>query len=318
MTVNNKVACVFGGTGFVGRQVVRELAEKGFVVKVATRVPERAYFLKPAGAVGQVVPFQCDYRDGESIAAAVKGATYVVNCVGLLFEKGKRQKFQYMHVDLPAMIASACKKAGVQRFVHISALGIEQATSKYAKTKLEGEKAVLANFPQASILRPSVIYGEDDAFFNMFAELSRYSPVLPLIGGGQTKFQPVYVGDVADAVMAALNKPETQGQTYELGGPEVVSFKEIYQHLFEYTGRRRCLMNLPFVLAKVQATFLSILPHPLLTRDQVESLKTDTIVSKTAQGLSDLGVVPTAMDVILPTYLESYRSGGRFADIQSG
>lgn len=318
MSMKSKVACVFGGTGFVGRQVVRELAAKGVVIKVATRVPERAYFLKPAGAVGQVVPFQCDYNDASSIEAAVEGADFVVNCIGVLFEKGKKQKFQHIHADLPAMIAKACKKAGVERFVHISALGVDKGTSKYAKTKLEGEKNVRSNFSEATILRPSIIFGEDDSFFNMFAEMARYSPVLPLIGGGQTKFQPVFVGDVADAVMASLTKMEAQGQIYELGGPEVVSFKDVYERLFHYTGRRRCLVSIPFGLAKVEATFMSLLPKPPLTRDQVESLKTDNVVSKTAQGLGDLGVTSTAMDVILPTYLQSYRSGGRFADVKTG
>ena len=317
MTVNSKIACVFGGTGFVGRQIVRELAKKGYVIKVATRVPERAYFLKPAGTVGQIVPFQCDYKDEKSIAAAIEGSDTVVNCIGILFEKGKRQKFQKIHAELPGMIAKVCKKAGVQNFIHISALGIDKATSKYAKTKIEGEKAVKKGFANSVILRPSVIFGEDDAFFNMFAEMARYTPALPLIGGGETKFQPVYVGDVADAVMAAIDNTEAQGQTYELGGPDVVTFKEIYQKLFEYTGRKRCLVNLPFGLAKVQATFMSILPHPPLTRDQVESLKTDNIVSKKAQGLADLGVESTAMSLILPTYLESYRAGGRFADAQT-
>ncbi len=318
MTMNNKVACVFGGTGFVGRQVVRELAEKGFVVKVATRVPERAYFLKLVGAVGQIVPLQCDYRDEKSIAAAVKDSDFVVNCIGILFEKGKTRKFQHVHVDLPAMIASVCKKVGVKKFVHMSALGIDKSTSKYAKTKLEGEAAVQSNFSAATILRPSIIFGEDDSFFNMFAEMARYIPVLPLIGGGKTKFQPVYVGDVADAVMAALENKAAQGQVYELGGPDIISFKEVYERLFSHTGRRRCLVNISFGFAKVEATFMSLLPYPPLTRDQVESLKTDNVVAKTAQGLEDLGVTPTAMDVILPTYLESYRRGGRFADVKTG
>ncbi len=318
MMMKDKIATVFGGTGFVGRQIVRELAAQGVLVKVATRVPERGYFLKTAGVVGQVVPLQCDYNDAQSIADAVKGSDFVVNCIGVLFEKGRRQKFQHIHVDVPGMIAKACKKAAVRRFVHISALGIEQATSKYAKTKLEGEKEVQSGFANATILRPSVIFGEDDNFFNMFAEMARYAPVLPLIGGGETKFQPVYVGDVADAVMASLQQSEAQGQVYELGGPEVVSFKEVYQRLFKHTGRKRCLVRLPFGLAKVQATFLSVLPHPPLTRDQVESLKSDAVVSKTAAGLKDLAIEPSSMSVVLPTYLESYRPGGRFADVKSG
>ncbi|MEM7650923.1 MAG: complex I NDUFA9 subunit family protein [Pseudomonadota bacterium] len=317
MAVQNKIACVFGGTGFVGRQIVRELANKGYTIKVATRVPERAYFLKPAGAVGQVVPFACRYSEDVDIADAVKGADVVVNCIGILFEKGKKQTFEKAHVDLPARIAKACKKEGVDNFIHISALGVDKATSQYAKSKLEGEKAIKKAYPHAVILRPSVIFGEDDSFFNMFAEMARFTPALPLIGGGETKFQPVYVGDVADAAVATIDNDEAQGQVFELGGPDVVSFKEIYQKLFKYTGRTRCLVNLPFGLAKVQATFLSILPNPPLTRDQVESLKTDNVVSSGAKGLSALGVTPTAMSLILPTYLETYRAGGRFADGKS-
>lgn len=315
MNMKNKIATVFGGTGFVGRQVVRELAARGVIIKVATRVPERAYFLKPDGAVGQIVPFICDYSDEKSLAAAIEGSDFVINCIGILFEKGKHRKFNKIHTDLPVAIAALCAQSGVSRLVHISALGVDQGTSKYAKTKLEGEKGVLANFPKATILRPSVIFGEDDSFFNMFAEMARYAPVLPLIGGGKTKFQPVYVGDVARAVMAALENPQTQGQIYELGGPEVLSFQEIYERLFRYTGRKRCLVSLPYGLAKVQASFMSVLPQPPLTPDQVESLKTDTIVSPAAQGLADLGVSPTALDVILPTYLKRYRVGGRFAEL---
>ncbi len=315
MTQNQKIATVFGGTGFVGRNVVRELADLGYTVKVATRVPERAYFLKPCGTPGQIVPFPCNYNDGESMAEAVKGAQVVVNCIGILFENA-RQKFEKAHVELPAMIAAACKKANVANFIHISALGVDEARSRYAKSKLEGEKAVFSEFKSAVILRPSVIFGEDDEFFNMFAGIARVAPALPLIGGGKTRFQPVYVGDVAKAVIASIGNINAHGQIYQLGGPEVVSFREIYERLFQYTGRRRCLMSIPFPLAKVQATFLSLMPQPLLTRDQVESLKTDNVVSEGAKGLSDLGVSQTAMDVILPTYLESYREGGRFADIQ--
>jgi len=315
--MKNKTATVFGGTGFLGRQVVRELAQKGFIVKVATRVPERAYFLKPAGGVGQVVPFRCNYREAESLSDAVAGCDLVVNCVGILFEKRKKQSFQQVHVDLPAMIAKVSAQAGVQKLVHISALGVDKSSSQYAKTKLEGEKAVHANFPNATILRPSVIFGEDDSFFNMFAEMARYTPVFPLIGGGNTKFQPVYVGDVADAVIAAASQDEARGRIYELGGPDVVSFKEIYERVFEYTGRKRCLMSLPYGLAKVQAVFLSVLPNPPLTRDQVDGLKTDNVVSKSMPGLVELGIQVKGMDIILPTYLKSYRSGGRFADIKS-
>ncbi|HOO81935.1 MAG TPA: complex I NDUFA9 subunit family protein [Alphaproteobacteria bacterium] len=312
MSMKNKIATVFGGTGFVGRQIVRELAARGVAVKVATRVPERAYFLKLDGSVGQIVPVACDYNDEQSVAKAVKNSDYVVNCIGVLFER-KRGDFKRAHKDIPAIIAKACEEEGVQRFVHISIPNIENDASRYASTKYEGEKAVQKAFPKVSILRPSVVFGPDDDFFNKFAELMRFFPVLPLIGGGKTKFQPVYVGDVADAVIAALEKPEAQGQIYELGGPDIVSFKEIYEILSRYTGRKRSYISLPFWLAKVQAVFMGLMPKPLLTCDQVESLKTDYLIKPSAQGLSDLGVKITGMDTILPTYLESYRSGGRFA-----
>ena len=293
--------------------MVRELARRGIIVKVATRAPESAYFLRPCGVVGQVVPFVCDYSDPKSIAEAVKDADYVVNCVGILYERGKKRTFQKVHVDVAQEIAKACKKAGTGRFVHISALGCDKATSKYGQSKLAGEKAVLKAFPEATILRPSVIFGEGDEFFNMFAHLARFFPALPLIGGGKTRFQPVFVGDVADAVMAGLDSADTGGKIYELGGPDIVSFKEVYELLFEYTGRRRALVSLPFPLAKIEAFFLNLLPKPLLTPDQVESLKTDNVVGARALTLKDLGIKPKAMSLILPTYLESYRAGGRFA-----
>lgn len=315
MAQTQKIATVFGGTGFLGRQIVRELAALGVTVKVATRVPESAYFLKPYGAVGQVVPFSCDYSDAKSIRKAVEGAQYVVNCIGILYEKGKKTKFQKIHTDLPAMIAKACADEKVSRLVHVSALACDKSTSKYAKSKFEGEKAVLSNFSRATILRPSVIFGEGDNFFNMFAELARFVPFLPLIGGGKTLFQPVYVGDVADAAVKALTASGDayQSKTYQLGGPDVVSFKEIYEKLFAYTGRKRCLVTLPFGVAKVEAAFLSVLPKPLLTPDQVESLKTDNIVDEGVFGFKSFEIVPKSMDLVLPKYMETYKSGGRFS-----
>jgi len=310
-----KTACVFGGTGFIGRQVVRELAERGYRIKIATRVPERAYFLKPCGQVGQIVPVPCDYQDPKSIAEVIKDCDAVVNTIGILYQQGKHSRFKKIHAELPSTIAKACAKAGVESFVHISALGADKAGSRYARSKLEGEKAVRSNFKQATILRPSIVFGEDDSFFNMFAKMAGVLPALPLIGGGKTKFQPVYVGDVADAVMKAIEKPEAQGKIYELGGPEVKTFKELFELMFKYTGQRRALVPLPFFVAKIEALFLQLLPKPLLTPDQVESLKSDNVVQGGALTLSDLGIEPHSLDSILPTYLEQYRPGGRFATV---
>lgn len=316
MSYKNKTATVFGGTGFIGRQVVRELAKLGVTVKIATRIPERAYFLRPCGAVGQIVPFACDYSP-EDITRSVKGADYVVNCTGILYEKGKA-KFDQVHTEFPESIARACVDEKVDRFVHISALGVEQNRSSYAKSKLAGEQAVHHALSQAIILRPSVVFGPDDSFFNMFASLAMVMPALPLIGGGKTKFQPVYVGDVADAVIAGLTLPQTDkknpcGQVYELGGPDIVTFKDIYRLLEKYTGRRRPLVPLPFSMAKIQAFFMQYLPKPLLTPDQVESLKYDNVVDPEALNLENLGIQATAMKSILPEYLYHYRAGGLFA-----
>jgi uncharacterized protein YbjT (DUF2867 family) len=314
MNKDYKTATVFGGTGFVGRQIVRELARRGVVVKVASRAPERAYFLRTTGVVGQIVPFACNYNDPKSIAAAVKGSDYVVNCVGMLYER-RRGDFKKSHAEIPAKIAEACKAAGVKRFVHISIPNIEADQSRYAQTKLEGEKAVRQNFPKTIILRPSVIFGPDDDFFNKFAGLARIMPVLPLIGGGNTRFQPVYVGDVADAAIICLTgDAELCGRVFELAGPETLTFRQIYERLFKYTKRRRPFITLPWKIASVQACFMGLMPKPLLTKDQVTSLKTDYTIAENALNLHDLGITPTPMDLILPTYLSAYQPGGKFAD----
>lgn len=322
MSFQNKIACVFGGTGFVGRQVVRELAKAGYTVKVASRAPESGFFLKTAGVVGQVVPVMCDYRDDDSLLAAVSGCDAVVNCVGILFEKGRKKSFQKIHAQLPARIAAACSAAGVKRFVHISALGVDKATSRYAKSKLAGEEGVLASFPDATILRPSVVFGPGDGFFAMFARMAIYMPALPLIGGGKTLFQPVYVGDVADAVMVALSLPAAGPQSplgtiYELGGPEVMNFQEVYNRIEKQTGRNIRTIGLSWCVAKMQGRIMSLMPHPLLTGDQVESLKTDNVVSGNHPTLADLGINETAVGTILPSYLACYRVGGRFGDKKS-
>lgn len=315
MAFSNKVATIFGGTGFVGEQIVRELADHDITIKVASRTPEKAYFLRPAGVVGQIVPVAYAPNDPESVADVIKGSDYVVNCVGLLAEKGKAT-FKKAHVVLPELIAKACAAHKVKRFVHLSALGIETSRAKYARTKLEGEQVIRKAFPDATILRPSIIFGPDDGFFNMFASMSQFLPALPLIGGGKTKFQPVYVGDVADAAIKSITLPATGdknplARTYELGGPEILTFKELLQRLFAVTERKRALVPLPWGIAKLQAGFLSLLPNPPLTPDQVVSLKSDNVINDGANTLEDLDIQPTGMSLILPTYLNRFRPGGR-------
>ncbi len=319
MDQTDKIATVFGATGFVGRHVVRALARAGYTVRVATRDPQKTYFLKTAGNIAQIVPFPIDPSKPDTIRVAIDGADVVVNLCGILNEGGANSKFTRVHSDLARNIAQFCSASAVDRLVHVSALGVDRATSRYAKSKLAGEASVIAAFPQATILRPSVIFGPEDRFFNLFASLAKRLPFLPLIGGGHTKFQPVYVGDVADAVMAALTLPPVGsrsplGRVYEIGGPEVLSFRQIYERLFHHTGLRKPLVDVPFAIAKVQGAVLGILPGKMLTADQVESLKTDTIVHQGMPNLSDLGLSPTALDAVLPSYLWRFRPGGRFAD----
>lgn len=310
-----KTACIFGGTGFLGRYVTQELARRGYRIKIATRMPESAYDVKLFGNVGQIVPYQCGYSDAESIVQAVSGCDVVVNLVGILFEKGKN-KFGRIHAELPERIAKACAKQSVDKLIHVSALGVEQSKSRYSASKKEGEDLVLKAFPSATILRPSVVFGPGDSFFNMFARLSTLLPALPLIGGGHTKFQPVYVGDIADAVghIADNAGDKYNGETYALGGLEVLSFKEVYERVFKETGRSTALVSVPWFVAKMQGMAFGLMPKPLLTVDQVRSLKTDNIVPEGAKGFSDLGIEPTPIDSVLSDYLSCYKKGGRFAD----
>lgn len=310
-----KTACIFGGTGFLGRYITQELAKRGYRIKIATRMPESAYDVKLFGNVGQIVPYQCDYHNADSINQAVSGCDVVINLVGILFEKGKN-KFQRIHTELPEAIAKACAERSVDRFIHVSALGVDQSQSRYAASKKAGEERVLKAFPNATILRPSVVFGSGDSFFNMFARLSTLLPALPLIGGGHTKFQPVYVGDIADAIglVADDMTGAYEGETYALGGLEILSFKEVYERIFTETGRSTALVPVPWFIAKIQGMVFGLLPKPLLTVDQVRSLKTDNVVPEGAKGFSDLGIEPTPIDSVLPDYLSCYKKGGRFAD----
>ena len=308
-----RTATVFGGTGFIGRYVVKGLAEAGWVVRVAVRHPAAALFLKPMGDVGQITPIAANLRDEASVAAAVAGADAVVNLAGILYPRG-RQTFAAVHAEGAGRVARAAAAAKAGRLVHVSAIGADPgARAAYARSKAAGEAAVRAALPDAVILRPSIVFGPEDNFFNRFAGLAQLFPALPLIGGGHTRFQPIYVGDVADAIMVALRDPATNGKTYELGGPRVYSFKELMTLMLAEIQRDRLLVPLPFGLATLQAAVLELLPAPLLTRDQVKMLKRDTVVAAGALTLRDLGIAPTVLEPILPTYLDRFRPGGRFA-----
>ncbi len=312
MVGRNRLITVFGGSGFIGRHLVRRLARlDDATICVVSRHPRSAAFLKTAGGVGQVIPVGVDIFSDEQVAAVVAGADIVINLVGILYEQG-RWTFQAVHADAAGRIARAAKAAGARRLIQVSAIGADQGSaSAYARSKANGEAAVLAAFPEATILRPSIVFGPEDGFFNRFASMARVSPFLPLIGGGHSRFQPVYVGDVADAVMAVLGDPVSRGRTYELGGPKAYSFRDLMVRLLEVIQRPRWLLTIPWALARLQAWFFERLPTPMLTRDQVELLKRDNVVGGGCPGFAELGIVPTALEVILPTYLSRYRPGGR-------
>ena len=310
----NNLVTVFGGSGFLGRHTVRALARAGWRIKVATRHPGRGFFLRPLGAVGQIDFVKCDVSDAGSVAQAMMGAQAVINLTGILFPKG--QSFEDVQAGGAANIAGAAAAAGVSALVHVSAIGADlESDSAYAVTKAEGEQAVREAFPNAVILRPSIIFGPEDGFFNKFAEMARTFPVLPLVGGGHTRFQPVFVGDVAAAIVASLSRQD--GRMYELGGPSTYSFKELLQLILRETGRNRPLVPLPFALASLKAMFLQLLPNPILTMDQVRLLKKDNVVAPTAAGLADLGITPTSVEAVIPSYLWRYRAKGEYADSQA-
>ena len=309
-----KVATVFGGSGFVGRYIVKRLAKEGWVVRVAVRDTEKAHFLQPYGNVGQIVRMPVPIQDEQAVREAVDGADAVFNAIGLLFEPGGAQTFDEVHVNGPERIARLAAETGVKRLIHVSAIGADtESESVYARTKADGEAAILKAFPQATLLRPSIVIGPEDGFLNFFAQMARLSPALPLIGGGKTRFQPVYVGDVADAAMTAVHESKTKGKTYELGGPKVYTFKQLMELLLKEIRRKRLLLPIPFGVAQVQAGVAELLPKPLLTRDQVTLLKVDNVVQKGALSFKTLGLEPQAIEAILPTYLVRYRPGGRFA-----
>ena len=306
---------VYGGSGFLGRHVIRALCKRGYRIRVAVRRPDLAGHLQPLGRVGQIHAVQANLRYPQSVEAAARGADVLINLVGILFERG-RQRFDAVQALGAESVALAASAFGA-RMVHVSAIGAdENSISTYARSKGIGEKLVLAARPAAAILRPSLVFGPEDDFFNRFASLARFMPALPLIGGGHTRFQPVYVGDVAAAVVEAVEERAKPGAVYELGGPEVKTFKEILQYVLATTGRKRMLVPLPFAVAQIQAWFLQYLPKPLLTPDQVELLKRDNVVSEEAKResrtLEGLGIAPVAIEAIAPTYLWRFRKSGQF------
>jgi uncharacterized protein YbjT (DUF2867 family) len=312
------IITVFGGTGFAGRAIINHLARRYPAARLQIRVPTRSLAraepLRSLGEVGQITPFLCDVRDAGQVQQVVAGSAAVINCIGQLAES-RKNRFDLVQGEVPGIIARAIQNTAAQgaRFIHLSAIGADaNSASKYARSKAAGEGVVRAILPQATILRPSIIFGPEDNFFNRFAKMALLSPVLPLIGGGATQFQPVYVGDVAAAVLAVLENPATEGLTYEIGGPATYSFADLMQLVLKESGRQRRLVNLPWGLARLQAAIFEKLPGKLLTRDQVTLLQHDNIVGGQAPVLAQLGIAPTAVEAILPTYLDRFKPRGRF------
>ena len=305
------VATVFGGSGFIGRYVVKRLAAKGFVVRVAVRDPEAALFLKPMGVVGQIVPLYAPVELEADVQRAVAGAELVVNLAGILAER-RSGDFQRVHAEGAGRVARLAAAAGVARLVHVSAVGADPASpAQYGTSKAAGEQAVRAAFPAAAILRPSVVFGTEDALFNRFAVMAQLLPLVMPVICGATRFQPVYVGDVADAVMAGLMRTDAAGVTYELGGPRVLTMRELLTYVLVETGRHRRPVSIPLGLVRLKAAVLERLPGKLLTRDQLRMLERDNVVAPGAPGLAELGIVPTPMELVVPGYLERYCRGGR-------
>ncbi len=318
----SKLVTIYGGSGFVGRYVARRMAKAGWRVRVAVRRPNEALFVKPYGVVGQVEPILCNIRDDASVRAAMRGADAVVNCVGILNNRG-RNKFDAVQHEGAERIARIASVEGISRMVHLSAIGADaDSASDYARSKALGEESVMTHFPSATILRPSVIFGIEDRFFNKFAGMTTFSMVLPIVGG-DTKFQPVFVDDVAAAVEVSLKGDAPTG-VYELGGPEVQTLKALVQFMLSEIQRRRLVLNLPFFVGRImgfgfdmmQTLSLGLIPNTILTRDQVRLLRHDNVVSEGARGLADLGIKPTPHESVAPDYLWRFRPSGEFASIK--
>ena len=318
----SKLVTIYGGSGFIGRYIARRMAKEGWRVRVAVRRPNEAIFVRPYGVVGQVEPVFCNIRDDASVRAVMQGADAVVNCVGVLNEVGKNG-FDAVQAEGAGRIARIAAELGVGHLVQLSAIGADaESASAYARSKAAGEAAVQEAFPAAVILRPSVVFGSEDQFFNRFAAMSRFGPILPVVGA-ETKFQPVYVDDVAQAAVKAVLGEAAPG-IYELGGPDVHSFRELMQKMLQVVQRRRFIVNIPFFAARImgsvfdllQTVTLGLFTNGLITRDQVRNLARDNVVSPRARGLADLGIAPTPIDAVLPEYLWRYRPSGQYAAIK--
>ncbi|WP_420338973.1 complex I NDUFA9 subunit family protein [Roseibium sp.] len=314
--LNGKLVTVFGGSGFLGRHIVQALSKRGYRVRAAVRRPDLASHLQPLGAPGQIMAVQANLRHRWSVDRAVQGADAVVNAVGILAPTGK-QSFDAVQAFGPRAIAEAARAAGLNGITHISAIGADpESASAYAQSKAVGEAGVLETLPDSIILRPSIVFGPEDNFFNQFAGMARISPVLPLVGGGETKFQPVYVCDIAEAVARAVDGTLQPGSVYELGGPEIKSFRDCLEDMLEVTQRSRVLLPIPFPVSEVMGKVMQYLPGSPLTADQVELLKKDNLVSEAAisegRTLSGIGVEPTTLAAILPSYLDRFREHGQY------
>ena len=312
MQNNHKIIAIFGAGGFLGKHLMRELTKLDYRIKVATRNPYLKGYLKPLGNPGQIELFKTNIFDPENVKEILNNCDHVINLVGILYET-KKQKFKEIHGQFPYLLSKLCNEFGIKNLVHVSALGVkERHTSEYMQSKLEGENNIQKIFKPSVILRPSVVFGPEDKFFNTFASLAQFSPALPLVGGGKTKFAPIYVGDVAKAIVKALELNTLEPKIYELGGPENYSFKELMEILLKEIKKKRFLISIPFRFAKFQSYFLQMMPNPLLTPDQVELLKHNNVVSGDHPTLKHLGITGTAIQSILPKYIYRFRSGGQF------
>ena len=312
MQNNQKIIAIFGAGGFIGKHLMRQLTKLDYRVKVATRNPYLKGYLKPLGNPGQIELFKTNIFNLDNVKQILKNCDLAINLVGILYET-RKQKFNQIHSQFPYLLSNLCNELGIKNLVHVSALGVkEKHVSQYMQSKLQGEKNIQENFKSSVILRPSVVFGPEDKFFNTFATLAQFSPILPLIGGGKTKFAPVYVSDVAKAIVKALELNNSEPKIYELGGPENYSFKELMEILLIEIKKKRLLINMPFGVAKFNSYFLQMMPNPLLTPDQVELLKYNNIVTGEHSALKDLGITGTTIQSILPKYIYRFRTGGQF------